>query len=152
MDVLSNRMLRPLDCNQVLIFTFTALKSKPVEAFITLVLVTLDKVPTQLEVLGDVVDTRSDDTHSHIVPWHATVISLAQLVTLPILDVLEIHDAVVVEILSREDLILNTGGVSIGQWVLHLIPTTKAKIQTSDKGQIEVDNDEFFVMRPTVGM
>ena len=150
-NVLSNRMLRPLDCNQILIFAFTTLKSKPIETLVTLVLVTLDKVPTQLEVLGNVVDTRSDDTHSHIVPWHASIISLAQLVTLPILDILEIHDAVVVEILSREDFILDTSGMSIGQWVLHLIPTTEAKIQTANESQIEIDNDKFLVMRPAEG-
>lgn len=150
-NVLSNRMLRPLDCNQILIFAFTTLKSKPIETLVTLVLVTLDKVPTQLEVLGNVVDTRSDDTHSHIVPWHASIISLAQLVTLPILDILEIHDAIVVEVLSREDFIFDTGGVGIGQWVLHLIPTTEAKIQTTNESQIEIDNDELLVMRPAEG-
>jgi hypothetical protein len=149
-DVLSNRMLRPLDCNQILILAFTALESKPIETLITLVLVTLDKVPAQLEVLGNIVDTRSDDTHS-IVPWHASIISLAQLVALPILDVLEIHDTVVVEVLSRENFVLDTGGVSIGQWMLHLIPTTEAKIQTSDEGQIEVDDDKLLMMRPAGG-
>jgi len=151
-NVLSNRMLRPLDCNQILIFAFTTLKSKPVETLVTLVLVTLHKVPAQLEVFGDIVDTGSDDTHGHVVPWHASIISLAQLIALPILDVLEIHDAVVVEILSREDLIFDTGRVSIGQWVLHLIPATEAKIQTSDEGQIEVDDDKLLVMRPTESM
>jgi hypothetical protein len=81
-------------------------------------------------------------------PRHASIVGLAQLVTLPIFDILEVHDAVVVEVLSRENFVFDTGGVSIGQWVLHLIPTTKAKIQTSDEGKVEVDDDKLFVMCP----
>jgi hypothetical protein len=82
-------------------------------------------------------------------PWHAPIVSLAQFIALPVLNVLEVHDPVVVEVLSGEDLVFDTRRMSISQWMLPLIPATEAKIQTSDEGKIEVDNDELFMMRPT---
>lgn len=147
-NIFSNRMLRPLNCDQILIFTFTALESKPVKTVVALVFVTLDEVPAQYEMLCNIIDTRSDDTHGYIMPWHTPIVSLAQFVALPVLNVLEVHDSVVVKVLSGEDLILDTRRMGISQWMLPLIPATEAKIQTADEGKIEVNNDEFLVMRP----
>lgn len=99
-------------------------------------------------MFGDIIDTRSNDTHGYIMPWHASIVSFAQFVALPVLDVLEVHDSVVVKVLSGEDLILDTRRMGISQWMLPLIPATEAKIQTSDEGKIEVNDDKLFMMRP----
>lgn len=111
-----------------------------------LVFVTLDKVPAQNEVFSNVIHAIALQAHGHIMPGHAAVIDFADFVTLPIRYALEVHDTVVVEILSREDVIAQTCWVNISQWVLVCIPPSKAKINASDEGHVIVNHDEFFVV------
>lgn len=145
-DVFANRMLRPLHSNKILISACAALHHKPVNLLITLVLVTLDKVPAKNEVLCNIVDTVSDNTHSDIVPWHTAEISLAELIGLPFFNRLEVHDAVVVEVLAGENLVLDAMRMDIGETMLVVIPATEAQVQTTNEGESVVDDDEFLMV------
>ena len=61
-------------------------------------------------------------------PRHAAILCLAELVRFPVANTLEVHDTVVVEVLAREDLVLHSGRMHIGQWALLFIPSPVAKI------------------------
>ena len=113
-DVFPHGVAWTLDADQILVHTLAAAELQPVKLVVALVLVTLDKVPAQDEMLGDVVDARPDHAHSDVVPWHTTVVGLAQLVLLPILHVLEVHHPVVVEVLAGPDLVGNSLGMDVG--------------------------------------
>lgn len=58
-DVLSDGVLGSLYTNQILVFSKSALELHPVESRVALILVSLDEVPSQYEVLGDIIHTRS---------------------------------------------------------------------------------------------
>jgi hypothetical protein len=108
LDVLSNGMLGSLNCDKVLVLTISAFEHKPVNGLVSFVLVALDEVPSQNEVLRNVVYAITNQTHGNIVPGHSPVICLAEFVVAPILDSVEIHNAIVIEILAREHLVLNS--------------------------------------------
>jgi hypothetical protein len=105
LDIFTAGVLGTLNGDDILIRTGTTFHKHPIDIITALVLIALDKVPPQNEVLGDIVDTVSDQTHGDVVPRHATVISLAELVALPVFHALEVHDAVVIEFLAREDVV-----------------------------------------------
>lgn len=114
LNVLAAGVFRPLNSNQILISLESTFHHKPIHIIGALVLVTLDKVPAQHKVLCNIVDAIANQAHGYVVPRHAPVVSLAQLIALPVLDTLEVHDPVVVEVLARENIILQTGWVNIG--------------------------------------
>jgi hypothetical protein len=58
-------------------------------------------------------------------PWHATVVGLTELIGLPVHDALEVHDTIVVEVLTWENLVLHPGRVNISLGVLPTIPPAK---------------------------
>lgn len=151
LDVVANGMLRPLDTHQILVFALAALKYNPVVTSISLVLVSLDKIPTEDKVLGNVINTGANYRHADIVPWHAPILGLAQFILLPVLDLLEIHDAVIVEILARPNLFGNTFWMHIGERMLTRIPTAKAEVQAANEGHGVVNNNELFVVCPVHG-
>ena len=105
LDVITARELGTLDRNKVFVLACTTLQQEPVHAFIALVLVTLDKVPAENEMFSDIVNTITDQTHGNVVPRHPAVIRFTQFVALPLLHALEVHDAVVVELLTGEDVV-----------------------------------------------
>lgn len=105
LDVLAAGVLWALNSNQIFIIPKSTLHHKPIHIIGTLVLITLYKVPAQNKVLCNIVDTVTNQTHGYVVPRHAPEVSLAQLIALPVLDALEVHDSVVVEVLAREDII-----------------------------------------------
>lgn len=148
MDVFSYGMLGSLDSDQVLVFPFPTFHGQPVEAVISLVLVTLDKIPAKNKVLCNIVHAISDHTHGHIMPRHTSVICLAELIRLPVFHGLEIHDAIVVEVLSREHFVGNTCGMYVGTGMLSVVPSPEAEIQASNKGQSVINHDELLMMRP----
>lgn len=113
LDVLAARVLWSLNSNQIFIIPSPALHHKPIDIIGTLVLVTFDKVPAQNKVLCNIVDAIAHQAHGYIVPRHAAEVSLAQLIALPVLDALEVHDAVVVKILAREDIIAQASWMHI---------------------------------------
>lgn len=147
-DVFTDRVLRPLTTNEVFVVTLATLHSQPVISRVPLVLVAFAKVPSQYKVFSDVVDARSDETHADVVPWHATEVGLTQLVVLPVINTLEIHNTVIVEVLTWPGFILRTCWVNICQRMLLGIPSTEASVETTNKGKIVVNDDELFVMCP----
>lgn len=106
-------MLRSLDSNNVFVLTFATFKDKPVNFLISLVFIAFDEIPSENEVLCNVVNAIPYNAHSDIVPRHSTEICFAKFVLTPVIDSLEIHDSIVVKILTGEDFILNTGWVDI---------------------------------------
>ena len=144
-DILPNRVFRPLHSNDILILLM-ALHNQPVHSIAALILITLDKVPAQNEMLGNIIDTVTHQTHGNIVPRHAAVLGFTDLVALPVCHALEVHDAVVVEFLAWEDIVFQAGGVDICQWVLAGIPATEAEINAADECESIVDDDELFVV------
>jgi len=112
-DVLSHRVFGALGANEIFVLALTTLQSQPIVTVIPLVFVALAEVPSQDEVLGYVVDARPDDTHGDVVPWHTAKVGFAEFVALPILDTLKVHDAVVIEVLTRPDFVLRTSRVYI---------------------------------------
>lgn len=150
-DVFSDRVFRALNRDQILVLAFSSGHGQPIDLFGTLVFVALDKVPTEDEMLGNVEDTISDKAHGDIMPGHTAVVGFAQFIGLPVLNGLEIHDAIVVEILTGEHFILDAGGMHIRTGVLAAIPTAEAQVQASDKGDLVVDDDELLVVSPVEG-
>jgi len=82
----------------------------------------------------NVIYTIADDSHRYIMPRHAAILRLTQLIVEPILNALEIEDSVIVEILPGKDLGLHPSGVSIRKSMLMIIPSSKAQINAADKG------------------
>lgn len=146
LDVLAAGVLGPLHGDQVFVFARAALHQEPVDVVAALVLVALDEVPAQDEVLGDVVDAVAHQAHRYIVPRHAAVLGFAELVALPVFYALEVHDAVVVEVLAREDVVAQAAGVDVGEWVLVCVPAAEAEVDAADEGEGIVDYDEFLVV------
>lgn len=134
--------------NQVFVFPLTTSELEPFEPAIALVFVSLHKVPPKDEMLRDVVDAWSDDTHGHVVPWHAPILGLAEFVLLPILYVFEVHDAVVVKVLARPHFVRDTLRMDIGQGMLVDVPPAKAQVQPTHKGHLIVYDNKLFVVCP----
>lgn len=151
LDVVTTGMLWSLNASQVLVLAFTAFQDNPVISVVALVLVTLDKVPTKNKVLRNIIDARADNGHGNVMPGHAAIVGLADFILLPVLNILKVHDAVVVEVLAGPDLLGDTFGVGVGQRVLMGIPAAKAQIQASDEGNYIIDNNKLFVMSPEHG-
>lgn len=148
MEIVTNRVLGTLHTNEILIISRTSEKRQPIVTIIALVFVSLDKVPAQNEMLCDIVYARTNETHGHIVPWHTTVFCLGQLIALPIVDSLKVHDAIVVKVLTGEDLILCASRMGIGELMLTCVPATETRVETTDECKIKVYDYEFLVMSP----
>ena len=148
LNIFSARIFRPLNCNKVFIRAVASLKHEPINTLIPLVLVTLNKVPTEDKMLCNIVHSITNQSHSNIVPRHSAIFGLAQLVALPLLHTLEIHDTVVVEFLTREDIVLEVRRMSIGQRMLVGIPSPEAQIDTTNECQCVIDDDEFLMVSP----
>jgi hypothetical protein len=147
LDVLAAGVLWSLDSNQIFIIPKSALHHKPIHIIGTLVLVTLDKVPTQNKVLCNIVDAVANQAHGYVVPRHAPEVSLAQLITLPVLDALEVHDSVVVKVLPREDIIPQASWMHISQRVLVGIPSAEAEVNAANECHSIINHNEFLVVR-----
>ena len=130
----------------VLIRTFATSQFQPVHARVTLVLVALDQIPAQNEMLGNVVDRVADEAHCDIMPRHSPVLGLVQLILAPLFDGLKVHDAVVVEVLTREDLVLNAFWVNVRQNVLVTVPSSKTQVKASNESHGIINDNEFFMV------
>lgn len=146
LNIVSTWIFWTLHANEVLILSLLAFHNEPVNGPIALVLVSLDMVPPQDKVLRDIVDTVSDQGKRYIVPWHAPKLTLAELVLLPVVDGLKVHDPIVVEVLAGEDFVLDADRVNVCQGVLVAIPAPKAGVEASDECKLVVNDDEFLVM------
>ena len=107
MDVVADRELGPLDPNKVLVLSISSFQYEPIIPFVAFIFVPLTEVPAKNKVLGDIVNTWTDDAHSDIVPRHSSVFCFGELVCLPVLNIFEIENAIVVVILSRKNLVLH---------------------------------------------
>lgn len=125
LNVLTARVHWPLNRDDVFIFACTTLEHEPIDMFDALILVPFHEVPPEDEVFCDVVDTVSDHGKGDVVPWHSAMFGLAEFVVLPVFDAFEIHDAVVVEVLSWEYFVLYTGWVHVCQGMLVCIPSSE---------------------------
>jgi hypothetical protein len=128
------------DADEVFVVTFPAFQSEPLVSFIALVLVALHEIPSQDEVFGDVIDRRTDDTHGDIMPGHATVLQLVELISFPIVNTLKVQNTVVVEVLAGKDGVVHSRGVGVCQWMLFLVPTSVAQVQTTNESHCVVDD------------
>ena len=147
-DVFPNRMLRSLNRYQIFILTFSAYHRKPVKACRSLIFVPLYEVPAEHKMLGDIINTVTNNAHRDVVPRHATIVCLAQLIRLPVLHGLEVHDTVVVEVLAREEFVADTRRMHICQGMLAVVPSSEAEIQASNESQSIIDHDELLMVRP----
>ena len=146
--IFAHWMFWTLNGYKVFEIPFSALHGQPVKAFCPLVLVALDEVPTQDKVLCDVIDAVSNDPHGDVMPGHSAIVCFAELVRLPVVDALEVHDAVVVEVLTWEELVGDACRVDVRARVLSIVPPPEAQIQSANESQSVVDNDEFLMVRP----
>jgi hypothetical protein len=61
---------------------------------------------------------------------------------------LEVQNAVVIEVLPRPYFLCNIRRMGIGQRVLMRIPSSETQIQSAYEGKFVIDYDELFVVRP----
>lgn len=146
LDVFPDGIVWPLYSDQVLIFAGPAFQLKPVHMRFTLVLVSLDAVPPQYEVFGNVVDAISHQTDGNVMPRHASVLGLAKFIIQPVVDIFEIHDPAVIKVLPGPDVFVQATWVRIRQWMLTNVIPTETEVKTADEGNFVVDDDEFFVV------
>lgn len=77
---------------------------------------------------------------TNIVPGHPCVVLDREGVADIVIYILEIHDAGVVIILTREEGPGEIGGMNIGKGMRMSVPTAKAKIKTTESGIAVVDH------------
>lgn len=112
--VLAARILGTLDRNEALILAGATLHQQPIDVVMALVLVPLDKVPAKDKVLCNIIDAIANQAHRDVVPRHSPVLGLTELIVLPVVDTLEVHDTVVVEVLAGEDVVTQAGWMHVG--------------------------------------
>lgn len=62
-----------------------------------------------------------------------------QLVLFPVRDIMEIEDARVVVVLTREDGLVDILGMHIGNGMLVGVPATEAKVQTTHESDLSIN-------------
>lgn len=113
LNIFSARKLRALNTNKTFILTSAALNQEIIHFRVAFVLVSLNAVPSQHEMLSNVIDTGTHQTHSDVMPGHTPIIGFVEFIGLPVFDALEVHDTIVVEILTWENLILYTSWMHV---------------------------------------
>lgn len=53
----------------------------------------------------------------------------------------------IVPVLPWPDFVHHPAGMNIRQGMLKVVPSPKAQVKAPDKGQVVVDDNEFFMMR-----
>ena len=144
--ILANGMLWSLYPEEILILPVPTFEGQPIESGVALVLVPFAVVPAENKMFGNVIDTGTNDAHGNVMPRHTSVLGFAQFVVCPVVDTLEVHDAVVVEVLTRENGVIDAGRRHIGKRVLLGVPPAKAYVKTTNESQVVVNHNEFFMM------
>src|SRR5438552_15041568 len=126
LDVFPHRMLGPLYTHKVLVSTLSTLNGDPVELLVALVFISLDEIPSEDEVFRYIIDAIPNYAQCNIMPWHASILSFAQFIVFPVVYTFEVHDAIIVEVLAGPDFLGSSYGMNICQWMLMIIPSTKA--------------------------
>ena len=93
-------------------------------------------------------DTHHDLDRTYIMPGHSGCFQDRDGTPNVILDVLEVHHASVIVILSREQRPLETGGVDVGKWVVVRVPATITEIKTTDGSDVIVHDNNLLVVGP----
>lgn len=137
--------------NEIFVGTFAPLEHKPIVSSISLVLVSLYEIPSQNEMLSDIINTIPHNTHGNIMPWHASILRFAQLITLPVRHRLEIHNTIIIKILAGPNLRRYTFRMYICKWMLMDVPAAEAEVYAADESSVIVDDDELFMVRPVEG-
>jgi hypothetical protein len=112
------------------------------------ILLPVDEVPSLSEVVFQVLNDRPFHGNADVGPSHPAVELTVELVGLPVLHVLEVHDASVVVVLSGEDNFVQISRVSVRDAVLVRIPTSIAEIQTAHESNVAIDKTQLFVVSP----
>ena len=99
-------------------------------------------------MLSDIINTIPHYTHGNIMPWHASILRFAQLITLPVRHRLEIHNTIIIKVLAGPDLRRYTFRMYICEGMLMDIPAAEAEVYATDESSVIVDDDELFVVRP----
>jgi hypothetical protein len=126
LDILPARELGALNGDETLILASAALDQEIIHFRVAFVFVSLDAIPSQHKMLSYVVDTITNQPHGDVVPGYTAEIGFVELVILPILNALKVHDSIIVEILAWEDFILYTSRMDVCKWMLVVIPSAKA--------------------------
>jgi len=82
------------------------------------------------------------------VPGHIARVCLTEGILLPVLDILEIHNTVVIEVLARPYLVGDSIRVHIGQGVLIVVLPAEAEVKPADESHLVVDDNELLVIGP----
>ena len=85
---------------------------------------------------------------THIVPRHSWRFQDRDSASDIFLDVLEVHYAGIIVVLSNEQSLLKSSGVYISKRVVVSIPATEAEINSADGGEVIVHDHDLFVVRP----
>lgn len=64
------------------------------------------------------------------------------------LNILKVHHASIVVILSDEQGLFETGGVNVGERVIVSVPATETKVNATNGSKVVVYDHDLFVMRP----
>jgi hypothetical protein len=75
-------------------------------------------------------------------------LSSIELILIWICNVAEIHYSRVIVILTRENSHIEIAWVDVSNRMMVSVPSSKAQIESTHKGDIAVDETELFVMRP----
>jgi len=82
-----------------------------------------DNPPSLCEMCLQVLDNRSHNGHALVAPAHTGILSSVQLVFFPLLaNILEVKNARIVEILTRNKNFLKVRWVGISNWMVMCIP------------------------------
>lgn len=146
LDIFSARKLRALNTNETFILASPTLDQEIIHFRVAFVFVSLNTVPSQYKMLGNVINTGTHQTHGDVVPGHTAIIGFVEFIVLPVFDALKVHDTIIVEILAGEDLILYTSWMDVCKGVLMVIPSAKAEIDAADEGNFVVNDHGFFMV------
>lgn len=146
LDVFSAGEFGAFHADDTLILTSTALDEKIIHFLVAFVFISLNAIPSQHKVFSNIIDTITDQPHGDIVPGHTTEFGFVKLIVLPVLDALKVHDPIVVEVLAWENLILYTSWMNVSEWMLVIIPSSKAEIDAANEGDSVVNDHEFFMV------
>ena len=102
----------------------------------------------RLTILRQHKHTHHNRGRAHIVPRHSWRFQGRDSASNVILDILEVHDASVVVILSREQRPLEPSWVNVGKRVVVCIPATVTEIDTADGSDVVIHDHNLFVVRP----
>ena len=112
----------------------------------------LDLVPPLNEVLHDVQHGLPGERHVDVVPRHASALDRAQTIADIVRDVLEVHDARVVVVLTREERRIRVVWVDVCKRVRVRVPTAEAEVETANARVMVVDDDDLLVVGPELNI